>query len=121
MAVTYSPAFAVPSARRGLTSLFGMGRGGAPALSPPWCLPGAVRDCGLTVSVMGQGKGGWKVIPAASPVPGTTGTCVPTDAVWLFAVSSFFVFLFVFVSGIPCLRPLGGRGRRMPVRKGTGY
>ena len=34
-AVTYSPAFAVPSARQGLTSLFGMGRGGALALSPP--------------------------------------------------------------------------------------
>ena len=34
-AVTYSPTFAVPSAWRGLTSLFGMGRGGAPALSPP--------------------------------------------------------------------------------------
>ena len=27
-AVTYSPAFAVPSAWQGLTSLFGMGRGG---------------------------------------------------------------------------------------------
>ena len=39
-AVTYSPTFAVPSAWRGLTSLFGMGRGGAPALSPPlsFCL-----------------------------------------------------------------------------------
>ena len=35
-AVTYSPAFAVPSARRGLTSLFGMGRGGTPVLSPPY-------------------------------------------------------------------------------------
>ncbi len=35
VAVTYSPAFAVPSARRGLTSLFGMGRGGAPVLWPP--------------------------------------------------------------------------------------
>ena len=35
-AVTYSPTFAVPSARRGLTSLFGMGRGGTPELSPPW-------------------------------------------------------------------------------------
>ena len=34
-AVTYSPTFAVPSAWRGLTSLFGMGRGGAPALLPP--------------------------------------------------------------------------------------
>ena len=31
-AVTYSPTFAVPSARRGLTSLFGMGRGGTPVL-----------------------------------------------------------------------------------------
>ena len=38
VAVTYSPAFAVPSARRGLTSLFGMGRGGAPVLWPPECL-----------------------------------------------------------------------------------
>ena len=28
---------AVPSAQPGLTSLFGMGRGGAPALSPPEC------------------------------------------------------------------------------------
>ncbi len=34
-AVTYSPTFAVPSAWRGLPSLFGMGRGGTPALSPP--------------------------------------------------------------------------------------
>ncbi len=34
-AVTYFPAFAVSSARRGLTSLFGMGRGGAPGLLPP--------------------------------------------------------------------------------------
>ena len=33
--MTYSPAFAVPSARRGLTSLFGMGRGGSPSLSSP--------------------------------------------------------------------------------------
>ena len=38
-AVTCSPAFAVPSAPRGLTSLFGMGRGGAPVLSPPWSFP----------------------------------------------------------------------------------
>ena len=34
-AVAYSPTFAVPSARRGLTSLFGMGRGGTPVLLPP--------------------------------------------------------------------------------------
>ena len=34
-AITYSPAFAVPSAWQGLTSLFGMGRGGALALSSP--------------------------------------------------------------------------------------
>ena len=33
---SYSPTFAVPSARRGLTSLFGMGRGGTPVLSPPY-------------------------------------------------------------------------------------
>ena len=32
MAATYSPACAVPSARSGLTSLFGMGRGGTPTL-----------------------------------------------------------------------------------------
>lgn len=31
-ATTYSPTCAVPSAWRGLTSLFGMGRGGSPAL-----------------------------------------------------------------------------------------
>ena len=31
-AATYSPACAVPSARLGLTSLFGMGRGGTPTL-----------------------------------------------------------------------------------------
>ena len=31
-AATYSPACAVPSARTGLTALFGMGRGGTPAL-----------------------------------------------------------------------------------------
>ena len=34
-AVTYFPTFAVSSAWQGLTSLFGMGRGGALALSPP--------------------------------------------------------------------------------------
>ena len=34
-AITCSPAFAVPSAWQGLTSLFGMGRGGALALSSP--------------------------------------------------------------------------------------
>ena len=32
LAATYSPTCAVPSAWRGLTSLFGMGRGGSPAL-----------------------------------------------------------------------------------------
>ena len=42
-AVTYSPTFAVPSAWRGLTSLFGMGRGGAPALSPPWSFAFVLR------------------------------------------------------------------------------
>jgi len=31
-ATTYSPTFAVPSAWLGLTSLFGMGRGGTPTL-----------------------------------------------------------------------------------------
>ena len=31
-AATYSPVLPVPSAWRGLTSLFGMGRGGTPAL-----------------------------------------------------------------------------------------
>ena len=31
-AATYSPTNAVPSARSGLTSLFGMGRGGTPTL-----------------------------------------------------------------------------------------
>ena len=36
-AITYSPAFAVPSALQGLTSLFGMGRGGALVLSSPEC------------------------------------------------------------------------------------
>ncbi len=35
VAATYSPAFAVPSARWGLTSLFGMGRGGSPTLWQP--------------------------------------------------------------------------------------
>jgi hypothetical protein len=36
-AATYSPTFcsAVPSAQEGLTSLFGMGRGGTPPLKPP--------------------------------------------------------------------------------------
>ena len=34
-AATYSPTCAVPSARSGLTSLFGMGRGGALTLLPP--------------------------------------------------------------------------------------
>ena len=35
VAATCFPASAVSSARRGLTSLFGMGRGGAPGLLPP--------------------------------------------------------------------------------------
>ena len=34
--MTCSPGLPVPSARRGLTALFGMGRGGTPALSPPY-------------------------------------------------------------------------------------
>gem|GEM_PF-3920825 len=38
-ATTYSPAFAVPSARAGLTALFGMGRGGAPPLWSPESVP----------------------------------------------------------------------------------
>ena len=38
-AVTYSPDFSVPSARRGLTSLFGMGRGGTLVLWPPYFFP----------------------------------------------------------------------------------
>ena len=37
-AVTYFSTFAVSSAWQGLTSLFGMGRGGALALLPPWFL-----------------------------------------------------------------------------------
>ena len=32
LATTYSPALAVPSAREGLTSVFGMGTGGTPQL-----------------------------------------------------------------------------------------
>ena len=32
LATSYSPTFAVPSALTGLTSLFGMGRGGSPSL-----------------------------------------------------------------------------------------
>ena len=39
-AVTYFPTFAVSSAWQGLTSLFGMGRGGALTLWPPWSLAG---------------------------------------------------------------------------------
>ena len=35
LAATYSPTNAVPSALTGLTSLFGMGRGGALSLKPP--------------------------------------------------------------------------------------
>ena len=50
-AVTYSPAFAVPSARRGLTSLFGMGRGGAPVLSPPESLS-RTEGCGASHAVI---------------------------------------------------------------------
>ena len=34
-ATTYSPTNAVPSALTGLTSLFGMGRGGTPSLKSP--------------------------------------------------------------------------------------
>ena len=34
-AATYSPTNVVPSALTGLTSLFGMGRGGALSLKPP--------------------------------------------------------------------------------------
>ena len=37
--MSYSPGLPVPSAPRGLTSLFGMGRGGSPAPSPPCLFP----------------------------------------------------------------------------------
>ena len=54
-AVTYSPDFSVPSARRGLTSLFGMGRGGSPALLPPFLLRfasvGRLGSDGLVVAL----------------------------------------------------------------------
>ncbi len=33
----------------------------------------------------------------------------------------FCLFVFCFCLGIPCPGPDCGRGRRMPVRKGTGY
>ena len=49
-AVTYFPTFAVSSAWSGLTSLFGMGRGGALTLWPPECLcPTASRGRGDVV------------------------------------------------------------------------
>ena len=35
LAMTYSPAIAVPSALKGLTSVFGMGTGGTPSLLSP--------------------------------------------------------------------------------------
>ena len=62
-AVTCSPAFAVPSAPRGLTSLFGMGRGGAPVLSPPWsfAFPGRAPPGG----------------PSPLPHARRAGRCVP--------------------------------------------
>ena len=56
VAVTYSPAFAVPSARRGLTSLFGMGRGGAPVLWPPECLCAHAPDRGRAYGVKRSGR-----------------------------------------------------------------
>ena len=43
-AVTYSPDFSVPSARRGLTSLFGMGRGGTLVLWPPYSISFSARQ-----------------------------------------------------------------------------
>ena len=43
-AVTYSPDFSVPSARRGLTSLFGMGRGGTLVLWPPYFISFSARQ-----------------------------------------------------------------------------
>ena len=51
-AATYSPTCAVPSAWAGLTSLFGMGRGGTPLLSATWNsvwpTPQAKRVCFAT-------------------------------------------------------------------------
>ena len=57
-AITCSPAFAVPSALQGLTSLFGMGRGGALVLSSPdslSSLPALSRAGGCRVRIEAQG------------------------------------------------------------------
>ena len=61
-AVTYFSTFAVSSAWRGLTSLFGMGRGGAPALWPPWCFfsASAALCFARPAALCGWKKGVWK-------------------------------------------------------------
>ena len=93
-AATYSPAFAVPSAWRGLTSLFGMGRGGAPALWPPVSFAVVLRAV-LTLRRGGTGmaqEGAWKlnsdsrvssavIHSASAPRPCRLFTHPPRDAV----------------------------------------
>ena len=66
-AATYSPTCAVPSAWRGLTSLFGMGRGGSPALLPP-CL--SLFPAGPVPAPLYRGKEPHTLLtPAENPGP----------------------------------------------------
>ena len=85
-AVTYSPTFAVPSALSGLTSLFGMGRGGALTLLPPSVRLRLLHSAGLpaTVAVPYAAKRG-------AVCPGGRGTDVPRKECqhWLICSSVF--------------------------------
>ncbi len=95
-AVTYSPTFAVPSAWRGLTSLFGMGRGGTPRCHHlSFSLFPVVTS--LRRPVWWRKRTSWKLIRDSDPIEASecalrpsrgggvacgtfalsTGTCVP--------------------------------------------
>ena len=93
--MTYSPDFSVPSARRGLTSLFGMGRGGSPALLPPFLLRFA--------SVGRLGSDGLVVAPRACTLRvNSDGSVACVRFVLRFCALRLVLF---------CLcRPFGGKG-----------
>ena len=94
--MTYFPAFAVSSARRGLTSLFGMGRGGTPGLLPPGlfirrralrapalCLPDlAATADGRVRRETGPAGGKRQAVRPTRQVPTRSGTLSPGASPW---------------------------------------
>ncbi len=67
-AVTYSPTFAVPSAWRGLTSLFGMGRGGTPRCHHLSFSLFSCRRLSLRRPVWWRKRTSWKLIRDSDPI-----------------------------------------------------